>query len=81
MLVEKPPDRPFAETMNRQAAPPHPVCKVGNATEVGIDGVRRIAVLGQMMQESVHMGREFAIEKPNCRAAVKSSSRVYHYLL
>jgi hypothetical protein len=45
MVFEKPLDHVLVDTMGVQPALTHPACKVGNATEVGINGVGRIAAL------------------------------------
>jgi hypothetical protein len=56
MVLKKPLYHVLVDTMDVQPALAYPACKVGNATEVGIDGVGRIAALGQVMRERINVG-------------------------
>jgi len=57
MVLEKTLYHVLVDTMDVQPALAYPACKVGNATEVGIDGVGRIAALGQVMCKRINVGR------------------------
>ena len=57
MVLQKPLDHVLVDTMDIKLTLAHPACKVGNTTAVGIDGVGRIASLGQVMRERINVGR------------------------
>jgi hypothetical protein len=57
--------------MDVQLTLAHPASKVGNATEIGIDGVGCVAALGQVMRKRINVRRQLAIEKPTRRSVVK----------
>jgi hypothetical protein len=81
VVVEKPPDHVLVEMMGIQQALAHPARKVGNATEIGINGVGCVAPLGKVMRERINVRPQLAVEKPLCRSAGESYSRVYFGLL
>jgi hypothetical protein len=60
----------LVDAMDGESALGRPVSKVGNATEVGINGVRCVASLSQVMRESINVGHQLAIKKPGCRVMV-----------
>ena len=61
MFVQKPPNRVFVETTDRQAAPRHPTGKVGDATEVGNDRLGRVATFRKVPRKRINVRRQRAI--------------------
>jgi hypothetical protein len=52
-----------------------------NTRQIDINRAGCVPALGQMMRESINVGRQLAIKKPVCRIAVKPSRRVHCDLL
>src|ERR1700745_1415482 len=81
VVVEKSSDTVFVDAMDVQPAPARPTRKVRDACQVIANGVGCVPALGQMMRESINVGRQLALKNPVCPSAVKFSDRVHCGLL
>ena len=81
VLVEKAPNCLFIDPADDKAAAGHPAHEVRNTTQVGANGVGRVAALGEVLRERVDVGCERALAKPFRRAAVKAACRIHRGLL
>ena len=81
VVIEKSLDRVLVNPIDVQPRPAHPKRKHCKACHVYIDSARCVPALGQMMPESISVGRQLARKKLVRRFLGKSSRRVHSDLL